>query len=335
MKSSSARPTPTPTQTSNEDGESEARVGSIEAPASVPVLAMAVAATTATMTTTADGHDRVGSSEEGTSQNGAWSTPVPTTRTRTSASAGAKRRRSSFVPFEAFISPARSWDTHASDKGKGVEGSIQDANESSVGVSPTVSRMRTVSTGVLGLRELNGKSKSKEREREARHARRESAAAAFEAFIVRDSPREVTTRVGGRADTDINGDGEVDVDVDVDAGAEKEVQRVEFGSERVEPVVSVEVPVGVSNDGGDATVVDVGDVPVDSTARADDGEGETDETDALLELASVHLSQPGGEAEAEAEGVGASEPVSNEVEMVDEVRCGRILCMSTTLRSLA
>lgn len=308
VSSPSTRPTPTPTQTSNEDGESRTPAESVAAPATK---------------TKTNRNARAGSSEERTShKGGAWRTSTPATVSAPGSeatSARARRRRVPFVPFEAFISPMRSWSKNASDKGTRVDEDIRDVNGR---ISPTASRSRTMSTGMLGSRVLKGK------ERESRHVRRESAAAAFEAYIVRNSPRREQTRMGRRADMD--GDEEVDADADAGAGMGHNLQSVESlavksletkKSERVEPVVSEAVSVGVLDDGGDE-VGDAVEAPVDST-RVDDGE--TDETDALLELASVHLSQPTTNVEAEAQGVEVPELVVNEVEMMDEVRCAYIL----------
>lgn len=318
MTGQSARPTPTPTPTyaSSQDGECRA---SAEVPAREA--------------NQVNGNDRVGSVEERTSRkDGALNTTTTITMptasgsgtSASSASASAKRRGPAFVPFEAFISPVRSLDKHASHKGKYVdEASQNEIANGTEGPSPTVSRTR-MSTGMLGLQKVKG--------RETGHARRESAVAMFEAYIVRESPRGERTRVSERVDPD-GGEG-------AGAGRRKEgrVEEPVWGDESQRVDVASVGPVEVSGDGadargnardasGDVIEGDVGDVTVDATRVDDDeteGEGDTDDTDALLQLASVHLSQTNEEAEGDA----VPESAVNEVDMMDEVRCA--LCSVLT-----
>lgn len=170
-----------------------------------------------------------------------------------------------------------------------------------------------------------------------KHRRRESAAAVFEAYIVRHPPTEQTPVELVKTNNDGNGGG----DEGADAGA-NEVGDIESHvpeTEQMVPVESTEVPERELHDGGDGVddtnempelesvdggdeVVGVNEMPeresdevgdgVDDANEDDggvvgdathvneaDGGNETDETDALLELASVHLSQTNLDAEPE------------------------------------
>ncbi|KAF8551875.1 SET domain-containing protein [Imleria badia] len=259
---------------------------------------------------------------------------VPQPRPRASLSAHARRRRTStFVPFEAFISPAfggtRVQNDHSSDKGKGKAREITDPF-----ISPTMARSR-VSMGASTSADSH-----KAKGRAFWHGRRESASAAFEAYIVRDSPKkgsEARTGAGTGVDT---GAGTKDAQAIEPLPQPPTQARFLQGSETlssstpvipdaVPAAVPVPVPVPETDEGGthDTNAMDVtlentvevdgqaedveGDIGVDST-RVDDGmtlrededededesepepqeEAEVDEADTLLELASVHLSQP-------------------------------------------
>lgn len=330
-------PTSTPTQTSQEGGD-----------ARVPVVTVAVP-----VPRSMDGADRVVSSlERASTQSGAWSTPTPAT-TKTTASglgasslngASATRREVSFVPFKAFISPVQSRGRDVKhdhgkgksvDKGKGKE--VVHATDASF--TPTAARPRTDGSASLF-------SSQRPKARESRHGRRESAA--FEAYIVRDSPKQtsvartVSTSTDPRTGTD---------DVQLRPGIQplvhlpREPRLSDSGSPSVSvassvasPVMSDTVPdmaqVPVLDVGGHAPLaddtngmdVDAGDGCVDAT-RMDDGmgvgegepettnEGEADEADSLLELASVHLTP----VEAEVITVNETNKVGG-MDVVDEVR---------------
>ena len=322
----------------------------------------------------------------------AWGTPTPTTvsvsESSASSSAHARRRRTfTFVPFEAFISPALSWAKRAkndpsSDKGKSKAREIADPF-----VSPTVARSRT-NTSTSG-------DSHKARGRVSWHGRRESASAAFEAYIVRDSPRKGSEdRVGTSADVETGGgskdaqpveppaqlpiqtsSGSLSTSTLVVPGAvlapesDADVGRDELAHDTNAMEVTLENTVEVDGQAEDVEE----DVGVDST-RADndmgededededesEGEGEdedegedggkpemqeeaeVDEADSLLELASVHLSQPEQVVEEVVEEVEEVDSdscveVADEggvMDVMDEVRSACVLSLLALLKGL-
>ncbi|KAH0832246.1 hypothetical protein J3R83DRAFT_13220 [Lanmaoa asiatica] len=329
---STSASTPTPTFAFSEDGDDHAPAEPAE-----PAAVLAPRST--------DSKD--GASSEGTgTKSGVLSTPTLTTTTGSASRSGGpssvRRRKVSFVPFEAFISPVQSrggdikndhneqekgeGKKSSGDKGKGEE--IPDVPD--VTVSPTAARSRASMGGSLPLLDSQRKVR--------RHGRRESASAFFQAYIVRDSPKQTT---GARTGTDTDKDAWIGAGVETGTGTEElpprpgikpvpqpqSPGRLRF-SESISassPVISdvhadtVLVTVPASDVGGDghaedtnAMHADTGDDCIGSTS-ADDGvmlcedegegepettgEGETDEVDMLLELASVHLSQTVAEAD--------------------------------------
>lgn len=193
---STSTPTHTHTHAFDEDGDTHALAELFAVPSLEPM----------------DGVDQLALPSEEASTK---STTVSALESGASSSSGgpsasARRRRVPFVPFEAFISPMQSrsknvkndrdHDGHQKgksiDKGKGKE--IVYADD--VIASPTVARSR-VSMGASASVSSLGSQRSKRRE--SRHVRRESASAAFEVYIVRDSPKQTSgARISTSADTD-------------------------------------------------------------------------------------------------------------------------------------
>lgn len=246
------------------------------------------------------------------------------------------------VPFEAFISPVQSRGGHVKndhdegksrDKGKGKE----IMHTADPFTSPTLVRPRA-SMGASASVYLMGSQRSKGRVSE--RARRESASAAFEAYIVRDSPKQTSGHTSTSTDTGIGMKPLL-----APPGKPSSLEGPEslpFSSlSVVSPVVpdavpvTVPIPAEVDRQAEDA---DPGDVCVDSV-RVDDGitldegedepersEEEPDEADTLLELASVHLSQPEA-AMDRADKIGV-------MDVMDEVRTPCFPCLLALLRSL-
>ncbi|KAG8214805.1 hypothetical protein J3R82DRAFT_9949 [Butyriboletus roseoflavus] len=317
--------TSTPARTSYEDGDTH-----------VPVVPVAVPAPRST-----DGNDRLVSWLEGAS------TPTPTTTTTTASGLGAssngetaRRREVSFVPFRAFISPAQSLDRNvkhshndhekerSDDKGKGRE--IVHPDHASV--SPTAPRSRTDgSVSLLGSQRLKA--------REYRHRRRESASTAFEAYIVRDSFKQTSvTCVASTAMDPATATATAidDVRPDVEPPVQPQLPQVprlsESGSCRTLAGVDLLLTIRMGWMLTQEMIVLMrlawttgwcwieGAVGESETTGEGEDEDEADEADALLELASVHLSQEEPEVVAvdEANKVG-------EMEVIDERRLGKNL----------
>lgn len=281
------------------------------------------------------------SSSEGArvDKHGVGGTPTPTTASTSessasSSSARARRRLVTSVPFTAFISPMHARDEREKGKARAADPLI----------SPTARRSRA-SMGGAGSLFLLGSQRP--RERASRHARRASMSAAFEAYIVRNSPTQ--TRASASAD--------VDTEVQDVKTLPQPPRQPQFSSSHVSPVVPDAVPVSdVGRDGGaeDADVMDialenrqakdvdergVGSMRVDDDGMASgepEGKPETqeavevDEADTLLELASVHLSQPEGVPERFVHDT----EMGGEMDVVDEVRCAYMLCLLALLRGL-
>ena len=275
----------------------------------------------------------------------AWGTPTPITtasasESGTSSSTDARRR---LVPFEAFISPAQSRKSHVKSG---------DKHAADPFISPTAVRSRasmggSASACFLGSQRPKG--------RVSGHGRRESASAAFEAYIVRDSPKQKT---GAR-----------DADTRTIKPLSQPPRQPRFSEDSESlsvssPVIpdAVPVPESESDAGSDGGVddtngmdVDAGDACVDST-RVDDGmasgdsegegegeaeaqeegKGQPDEADTLLELASVHLSQPEVVVDEEVpeSPVDEADKVGDMGKVMDEVRSACVLCPLALLRGL-
>jgi hypothetical protein len=146
-----------------------------------------------------DGKGETSSSTAPINKIAAWGTPTPTTtasasESGTSSSADARRRRPvSFVPFEAFISPVQSRGSHVKSG---------DTHAADPFVSPTATRSRA-SMGTSASACFLGSQRPKRRV--SGHGRRESASTAFEAYIVRDSPKQKSGASTG-TDTDTGTD---------------------------------------------------------------------------------------------------------------------------------
>lgn len=359
------RPTPASTSTSTFTAaqmQMQTQTHASNVDGDVQVLAEPVAVPAPRST---DGDERVASSEEGASaKRGALVTPTTTTTTTPSASglgvslsggvgasASVRRREVSFVPFEAFISPVQSRSKNVNydrdhdnregekrieksgDKGKGKGKGKEVAYSNNAFATPTAARSRaSTSMGASAGMSLLGSHRSKGRV---------SASAAFEAYIMRDSPKR-TSRARTGASTDTN------TDTDTGAGVGTDDVRVRPDIEPLrqplqphrEPRFSESASASVASDVGpaddaNAMDVDAGDACV-ASMRVDDGvalaegegEGEADEVDPLLELASVHLTPIEAVAADEADKVG-------ENDVTDEVRCACMLCVFLALLRVA
>ena len=328
----SARPTstPTPTSTSNDDGDSHVPVERIPE--------------TQVFKSTGD-KDEAASSGARINKTVTWGTPTPTTtasvsESGTSSSADTRRRRTiSSVPFEAFISPVQPRGSHVESGDKGKSKEITQAADPFI--SPTAARSRASLGG------SSSASLQRPKGRVSGHARRESASAAFEAYIVRDSPRRMSGAI-------------TSADADTGTGIKLLSQpprqpRFSEGSESLpsssvsvaSPVIPGAVPVLVpeSDVGADGCADDTNAMDVDAeddSTHVDDGmalgEGdvEPDEADTLLELASVHLSQPEAVADKEAPECSVDEASKVGVmdAVMDEVRSARVLSLLALLRAL-
>ena len=201
------------------------------------------------------------------------------------------------------------------DKGKGKE----IMHTADPFISPTSARSRT-SMGANASVYLMGSQRSKGGVSE--RARRESASAAFEAYIVRDSPKQTSrAHTGTKTDT---GTGMKPLPTPPGKPSSlEEPESLSFSSlSMVSPVIPDAVPVTVPvsaeiAEGADAGDVCVDSVRVDDEITLDEGEPEVqeeepDEADTLLGLASVHLSQP-ETAVDQADKIGV-------VDVMDEVR---------------